>query len=554
MSFLGKKWNIKNTSQDKGPLAKILDNRGVDDIDEGLTLHDPFLLENMVQAVARVKEAIAKQERIIVFGDYDVDGISGATIMITTLKKLGANVSYRLPHRVNDGYGLSEKFIDEFIEKDIDLVITVDCGISCRKEVKKARENNVDIIITDHHTIPEILPEEAVAILHPRLKDSRYPFSELTGAGVALKFAQALRTTLTPENFNEEDLEELITLASLGTVADLGVLRGENRLIVKKGLENLLTTKSSGLKKIIELSGIKEQGLDAYSIGFKIAPRINAAGRIDDPYVALSLLLQEEESEKVHLLGQKLEDLNIERQLRTEKALQEAEQYFVDQKELPYIFIADNKDWHVGILGLIAAKLVEKYNRPAIIMQDLGETLVASARSPKFFHLTDALSQFSDYFVSFGGHAQAAGFNIKKENLAKFKEQFQEYTAKTLKNIELTPVLEIDCELGEGDISFELLEELKYLEPFGIGNEKPIFILKNIEPFFVGQVGREKNHLKFVVKSQDKEVQAIGFHMGQFADELRQYKKIDMVCNLEKNIWNNREYLQCRTIDIRESE
>ena len=553
MSFLGKKWIVKNTAQDKDPLAKILSNRGVEDINEGLTLHDPFLFENMVTAVERVKEAIEKQDRIIVFGDYDVDGISGATIMINTLKKLGANVSYRLPHRVNDGYGLTEKFIDEFIEKNINLIITVDCGISCRNEVKKARENNIDIIITDHHTIPDVLPEGSTAILHPRLNDSKYPFNDLTGAGVALKFSQALLTTLLAEKFNQEEFEELVTLASLGTVADLGVLKGENRLIVKKGLENLLTTKSNGLKKIIELSGIKEGFLDTHSISFRIAPRINAAGRIGDPYVALSLLLQEEANEKTHLLGQKLEDLNIERQVRTEKAVQEAEKFFTDQAELPYIFIADNPDWHVGILGLIVAKLVEKYNRPAIIMQDLGETLVASARSPKFFHLTDSLNQFSDHLISFGGHAQAAGFNIKKENLEKFKEQFQNFTAKALKNTELTPVMEIDCELGEKDISFELIDKLKALEPFGIGNEKPTFLLKNIEPYFVGQVGSEKNHLKFVIKSGDKEVQVIGFHLGKFADDLRQNKKIDIACNLEKNIWNNREYLQCRAIDIRES-
>ncbi|MFA6917723.1 MAG: single-stranded-DNA-specific exonuclease RecJ, partial [Candidatus Gracilibacteria bacterium] len=418
MSFLGKKWIIKNETKDKGTIEKVLDNRKVADINDGMIFHDPFLLEDMEKAVARIKKAIEKQDRIIVFGDYDVDGISGAAIMIITLKKLGANVSYRLPHRVNDGYGLSEKFIDEFIEKQINLVITVDCGISCVREIQKAKDHNIDVIITDHHAVPEHLPN-AVAILHPRLPNSKYPFKELTGAGMALKLAQAL---LGPSNDNEF-FEELIALASLGTVADLGILQGENRLIVKKGLKNLLNTKSGGLKKLVELAELKDQNMiDAYTISFRIAPRINAAGRIGDPYLALSLLLQDEGSKKVHALGQKLEDLNVERQNKTEKATKEAEAFFTNQTELPYILVSEHKDWHVGILGLVAAKLVEKYNRPAIIMQDFGDTLVASARSPRFFNITEALAELKEYLVSFGGHAQAAGFSLKKENLEKFKE------------------------------------------------------------------------------------------------------------------------------------
>lgn len=554
-TFLGKKWVVKNTQQNKGTIAKILDNRGVEDIDAGLVFHDPFLFADMEKAVARVQEAIAKKERVIIFGDYDVDGISGATILINVLKKLGANVSYRLPNRVNDGYGLSEKFIDEFIEKQVRLVITVDCGISCAKEIQKAHENNIDIIITDHHTPPGHLPKEAMAILHPYLPDSKYPFKELTGAGMALKFAQALLKPKSQSQDGQDFFEELITLASLGTIADLGILQGENRLIVKKGLENLLNTKSSGLKKLVELADIKEQNpVDTYTISFRIAPRINAAGRIGDPYLALSLLLQEEGSERVHALGKKLDDLNIERQNKTEKALKETETFFADQKKLPYILIAEHPDWHVGILGLVAAKLVEKYNRPAIIMQDFMDTLVASARSPKFFNITEALTQFREYLISFGGHAQAAGFNLKKENLGKFKKALEEYAEKILKNIELTPLLEIDCELNENDLNFEFLEKLKNLEPFGVGNEKPTFLLKNMEPYFIDQVGREKNHLKFAIKTQNKDIHAIGFNMGQFADNLRNQKKIDFVCHLEKNIWNNRESLQFKAIDIRKSE
>ncbi|MDD3861520.1 MAG: DHHA1 domain-containing protein, partial [Candidatus Gracilibacteria bacterium] len=212
------------------------------------------------------------------------------------------------------------------------------------------------------------------------------------------------------------------------------------------------------------------------------------------------------------------------------------------------------KDWHVGILGLVASRIAEKYNRPAIIMQDIGDTLVASARSPKFFNITEALTEFGELFISFGGHAQAAGFNIKKENLEEFKKLMEDYAEKKLKDLELRPVLEIDCEIGEGDMNFEFLKNLESLEPFGIGNEKPIFLLKNISPYFVGQVGKEKNHLKFIVKTDGGDIHVIGFQMGNFAEDLKKEGKVDIVCNLEKNLWNNKEYVQLRAIDLREAD
>jgi single-stranded-DNA-specific exonuclease len=551
MSFLGKKWIVRNTTAEKSTFEKILSNRGVADVNEGLTFHDPFLLDDMQKVVDRIKLAVGQKERVIVFGDYDVDGISGATIVINILKKLGAIVSYRLPHRVNDGYGLSEKFIDEFIAKDVNLVITVDCGISSNKEISKAKAAGIDVIITDHHTVPEDLSKDAYAILHPRLKDTKYPFPDLTGAGVALKLAQALLQNHEDKQF----IEDLIALASLGTVADLGQLKGENRLIVKEGLLNLLSTRSSGLKKLIELAGMKEQNfVDSYTIGYRIAPRINAAGRIGDPYLALSLLLQNEESEKVNYLGQQLEDLNLQRQDMTEKAVAQAEAHFAGKEKIPAILIAESADWHVGILGLVAAKLVDKYNRPVIIMQDFGDVLVASARGPKFFHITEAITACGKYLVSFGGHAQAAGFNIKKENLVEFKKALEAYSEEKLQSLDLCSVLEIDCELAHDDVSFGMLDQLKTLEPFGVGNEKPTFLLSNLEPFFINQVGKENTHLKFTVKIQDKEVQVIAFNMGHFADEIRSHKKVDFVCNLDRNVWNNKEYIQFRAIDIRGSK
>jgi len=543
MSILGKKWVIKNNNESKNILEKILENRGTLDNKEERKLHDPFSFNEMEKSVARIKKAIESQERIIVFGDYDVDGITGTAILVHVLRKSGANVSYRLPHRVEDGYGLSEKFIDELIEKNVKLLITTDCGISCEREIEKAAGSGMDAIITDHHTLPENgPPTQAFSVLHPKTSD--YPFKELTGAGVALKLAQALLP---------DSIDSLLDLAALGTVADLGPLVGENWYIVKKGLEKLEKTQWIGLKKIMELAEIKENDeISSSTIGYRIAPRINAAGRIGNPYLALTMLLQEDESEKLNKLGEKLEDLNTKRKEMTIEAQKETEN-LIDQQELPYIIIAENPDWHVGIIGLIAGRLAEKYSRPAIIMQDFGDTLVASARSRDSFNIIEAISAHKDLLIRFGGHAQAAGFNIKKENLEEFKKALATHARKKLKNVDLKPKLEIDCALHSKDLNFDLIDELNKLKPFGVQNEKPTFILKGIEPQFIQQVGKERQHLKFTTYINEREISTIAFRMGEFADSMRKHKKIDVAFHLERNVWNNKEQLQLQVLDFRKS-
>lgn len=552
MSVIGKKWLIKNSDPDKSVFDKILQNRGPDNLIEPGDFHDPFLFHDMQMAVERIMAAIRGNQRIIVFGDYDVDGITAAAILIHTFKKLNANVSYRLPNRVTDGYGLSEKFIDEFIEKKIDLVITVDCGISCHSEIEKAALAGVDIIVTDHHTIPEILPEHAYAILHPKAHDHGYPFSELTGAGVALKLAHALIKSQLDKSEQEDFLSSLLDLATLGTVADLGPLIGENRLIVKRGLQVLANTRWHGLKRIKQLANIREGDImDPIKIGFQIAPRINAAGRIGDPYVALQLLLQDAESEKTVLLGDYLESLNKERQQLTEKALNQIEERLLKGSEMSEIVVAHDPDWHVGILGLIAGKIADRYGRPAIILQDLGDNLVASARSPEYFNVVDALTAFKDQLISFGGHAQAAGFNIKKENLEIFTNNIKEYAREKLKNQELLSTLEIDCLIKEDEVNLELLENILQLQPFGVSNRKPTFLMRDVTPFFVEHVGSQADHVKFSLKIGNREHRVIGFRLGPFRDDLLKQPKIDLVFHLEKNRWQNRSYLELQALDFR---
>lgn len=554
MSVLGKKWLIKNHDNQKTVFERLLQNRGIKDVGGITEFHDPHLFNDMEKVLQRLDKAIQNQERIIVFGDYDVDGISGTALLVHILKKVKANVSYRLPNRLADGYGLSLKFIDEFIEKNINLIITVDCGISCRNEVEKANSAGIDVIITDHHTVPEFLPA-AYAILHPKLKDTTYPFRELTGAGVALKLAHALINKYLPESERQDYLYSLLDLATLGTIADLGSLTDENRLIVVKGLESLTNTKWAGLKKIKELASIKEGiKMNTTNIGFQMAPRINAAGRIGDPYTALSLLLQEEEGEQVTKLGDKLESLNKERQQMTEQALHEAEAIFLNQENMPSILIAYSATWHVGILGLVAGKLAEKYGRPAIAMQDFGDTLVASARSPEYFNIVDALTNTKEHLINFGGHAQAAGFSLNKDKLEGFTNDISEYARTNLEKVELKTVLEIDCQLSGEQINEDLLSIIETLQPFGVDNKKPTFLMEGIEPFFINQVGQEGNHLKFTIKNGEKKFPVIAFRMGQFIDQIRQHRKIDLVFQLEHHSWNEREFIQLQALDFKPNE
>jgi len=552
MSLKGKKWIVKNNSPESSTLEKIMELRSHVIENEIDTFHNPFLFTDMRKAVSRIKQAIKTNERIIIFGDYDVDGITGTAILFRILQNLGARVSCRIPHRENDGYGLSTKYIDECNEKKVSLFITVDNGISCNEQITYAKNMGIDVIITDHHTIPNEYPADAFAILHPKYERSNYPYKELTGAGVALKLAHALILEHFPLDKEKIVLNPLLDLASMGTIADLGPLDGENRLIVKKGLEAMAETKWVGLKKILELSGVDtSQKIDTSHVGFRIGPRINASGRIDSAYVALSLLLQDDDNEKLHELGQKLEELNQTRQSMTEKTIKELELNIANTEKEPFIYIDYSPDWHVGILGLAAGKIVEKYAKPAIMMQDFGDNLVGSARSPEYFNIVEALTEAKDLLSNFGGHASAAGFNIKKENLEEFKNFMIKFAEEKLKDQDFISILDIDSEIEKEELNLEFVEEFSKLEPFGIQNSKPIFLLKNIKPVLVDKVGKEGKHLRFILEFNGNEIDGIAFNMGDHLYEIRNAEKIDIVFELNKNIWKNSVKLQLNTIDIK---
>lgn len=564
MSVTGKLWKILNEEQSGSLLERLLKIRGITSPEQEkeflydtLALHDPFGLKDMKKAVERIKDAINTQEKIIIFGDYDVDGISGASILVHTLERLGAQVSYRLPHRVNDGYGLTESFIEEFKKIGLRLLITVDCGISCKTQISLAKEYGIDVIITDHHTLPKAMPTDAYAILHPLQKDCNYIFPYLSGSGMALKLASALLKGFLSAEEYEKEIDTLCDLACLGTVADLVPLHGENRTIVKRGLKGIREGRWPGIQAIKEVGNIQTDMnyFDADVIGYGIGPRINAAGRIDEPYIALQTLLGKKDPMK---FAQKLEDLNVIRREMTFKAMQEVseivEKLPVDAK----IIILESKDWHIGIVGLLAGKIAEQYKKPVIVMENRGEELVGSARSPDFFSMVDALTQCSDLLESFGGHIQAAGFTVKKKNLAKLIEKLEKIAEDGLNLTQLKQVLEIDTISSLKEMDWSSLESVWKLSPFGVGNLKPKFLLKNLEVRNVYCIGADKKHLRFDVfedvpdsKTGSKGLQVIGFNFGDYAKDLQDGRKIDMVVHLDSNTWNGDTFLQLRLIDFK---
>lgn len=559
MSILGKTWKVKNTDSAQSATQKILSNRGLTDpaavrafldLNYKKGFHNPFLMKDMEKAVERIKKAIARNERIMVFGDYDVDGISGTAILIHTLKLLGARVSYRLPHRVEDGYGLSDKFIKDFAKLEVKVVITVDCGISCKSQIELAAKAGMDVIISDHHTIPEAFPDKAYAILHPLQPGCEYPFKGLTGAGVAYKLASALITDALSSEEREKYLYALLDLASLGTVADLGPLLDENRIIVKYGLQALQNTKWHGLNFLKTYAGIQPNTkLDINTIGFRLGPRINAAGRIDHPYYALQLLLHDKEDEKAKILAEHLEKLNQKRQQMVIDALIELEQQHLHQQDNK-IAIAWSPSWHVGILGLLASKIVDKYNKPAMVLQDFGDYLVASGRCGDNFNMVEALTKHSHHLQNFGGHAQAAGFTISKGKIDLFVEEMNHYAEEVLKSSQPQRDLLIDCELEEEDINENLLHFLEQLEPFGTGNEEPRFLLRHLSISNLKKVGKESQHLHFQVQSKNRRFPVIAFKLGEHEQFLRNHQKINLVCHIQKNEWQGNVQTQLRCVDV----
>jgi len=479
-SLFGYKWDILNEDQNLSAFEKILKNR---DLKPG----KPEDFPDMEKAASRIKQAIKNQERIMVFGDYDADGITATAILVRALRELGAEVSYRIPHREKDGYGLSEKFIDQFIEAKVKLIITVDCGIACPNEVKKAHKNGIDTIVTDHHEIP-LKPAKPYTIIHS---------DHLAGAGIAYRLTEALIG----------DAQNYIDLAAIGTIADVVPLTYENRTIASLGLKQMAKTKWPGLKalkRVAQVNNTDLLDLDSDAVGYRIGPRINAAGRLSDPYLSLQLLISDDE--KAEKLAQQLNQINTQRQEFVRKILEDLE-YDENQK---IIFAVG--DWPKGVLGLIAGRITEETNKPSIAMAEKEGIMTGSARSPEYFDITKALKQADKFLKEYGGHRKAAGLNLKEKNYSKFQEEL----IKTIDPIEIPPrKLQIDCELTPEEFTPETISKLEELKPFGEGNPAPCFLLRDVHLTEVKKVGASENHLKLRGKFGDKSFSGIKFNVPE---------------------------------------
>lgn len=587
-----KRWIIKKPYPpdfgDKLPgynpvILQLLFDRGFDShekVDEFLNpdytqdVHEPFLFNDMQKAVERIMQAVKNQEKILIHGDYDADGVTGIVLLEKTLRKLGAeNIEVFIPHRELDGYGLNSKTAQKAISEKFNLVITVDCGITNNEPIKKLKQADIDTIVTDHHLAGDELPE-AMAILNCSLKQEKYPFKKLAGVGVVFKLAQALFKSQTPPNppfvrggSNEYEAFEkwLLDLVAIGTIGDVSPILGENRTLVKYGLMVLNKTQRLGLRELIRtcsLSGSKELNkdlpvgsdlydLNVYNVSYQLVPRINAAGRIDHANLAYELLTTQDEVEAI-ALARDIHEKNLARQKIADQMLEEAKQILGKITQADKILIAAKKNWLVGVIGLVAGKLKDEFSRPVMLFAKEGQKYVGSGRSIAEFNITQALQECDEFLERFGGHSQACGLTIEgEENYKKFIDKITHLAQEELKDVELVPSLEIDVELKLKDLDWELWDELEKFEPFAEANPLPLFCIRNVIIEDISLVGKDQSHLRFYLSQDDIKQKAISFGTAaEWQDNLKVGDKIDVVVEFGVNEWNGNRELQFKIIDF----
>ncbi|GAA0295136.1 single-stranded-DNA-specific exonuclease [Gracilibacillus halotolerans] len=507
-------------------------------------LHHSNLLDSIDKAVERVKTAIEKGESILVYGDYDADGVTSTAVMVEALRQSGAMCDYYIPNRFTEGYGPNEEAFREAHRQGFQLIITVDNGIAAVKEVDIANELGLDVIITDHHELQETLPN-AYAIIHPKCSPD-YPFKELAGVGVAFKFATHLLGDVP---------KELLDLVSIGTVADLVPLKDENRILVHYGLKQLKSTKRPGLVALKNASKLQDDVTEE-DIGFRIAPRLNAVGRLQDANVAVDLLLTDNPEEAEELAGY-VQELNTERQQIVTQITKEAKEMIETDskhKDSSVIIIA-KEGWNQGVLGIVASRLVETFRKPAIVLSILPDSNQAkgSARSIEAFDLFENCMKVKDLFDQFGGHAMAAGMTISLENIDRLREELSALADELVSEEDAKPVISIDQTVEVKDITLDMLKQLEKFAPYGMGNPKPIFHLVAI-PSDMRQIGASKNHLKFKLNDQDAEIDGIGFGFGHLTDSIAPFTEVEVVGELTINEWNGIKKPQLSLKDVSVSD
>lgn len=508
--------------------------------------HDPFLITDMEIAVNRILKAIEKKEKVIIYGDYDVDGITSITVLKSFLQERGLEVSQYIPNRLEEGYGLNIPAIEKISKEGYQLMITVDCGISAIEEIKYANSLGLETIITDHHEAGNELPE-ALAVIDNKRKDSKYPFRELAGVGVVFKLIQAIGIKI---GLREEEYLKYLDIVCVGTISDIVPLSDENRVIAKLGLMLIRQTRNIGLKSIINSSGYSK--IDSNTISFGVAPRINACGRMGKAEEALKLLVSKNINE-VDRLTKELNEYNRLRQ-ETEKEIFENVKKQIEKEHLNVnkTIIVGGENWHHGVIGIVSSKITEMYFKPSILLSFEEDNIgKGSGRSIPGFDLHDALMKCSDTIERFGGHSMAVGVTIKRDKLEKFKRKFEQIAEN--EHIEdIIPIINIDAKINLSDINKGTVDSLRQLEPFGEGNKMPIFVFKNLKIDSIRALSEGK-HLKLTLKDNNTIINAIGFNIGQLAEEYRIGDKIDVVGVLEINTFNGVDNLQINIKDIMKS-
>lgn len=516
-------------------IARLLRQRQLAPWSEEASLCSPDVFPDCNKAVKRIRKAVDTKERIAVFGDYDCDGITSAAQLLHYFRRHGAEPYMRLPHREHDGYGLNMNIVQECIDQKITLLITVDTGIASVEEVAALQAANIDVVITDHHQVGAELPA-AHAILHPELA-KEYPLPHPSGAGVVYQLLRALEGN----EWTGKDIDT--SLAMIGTIADVMKLRGDNRLLVQQGLRTITSLRDHPLETLLRIANIDPSRITSTDVAFRIAPRINAAGRLDDPGIALRALLDGGDELMT------LDSLNKTRQLQTEVLLENVlKELQLDSEmtlEPPPLLASAGDAYAPGIVGLIAGKLTERFGRPSMIAHIDGATCTASLRSPPGYHIAEALMRHSDLLERYGGHAQAAGCTLQTQNWPALCARLSEDIAMNVPTEELQPCIELDACIAVSDITLKLCKQLAYLEPYGEGNREPVFMLHNVQLEFVRCVGKKNEHLQARIGGK----KAIGFQMGR----LQQYcsEPVDIACRLNIDSWQGREQPQIMIVDMR---
>ena len=519
------------------------------DADYRSGMHDPLLMKGMPEASARIAQAIADRELMAVYGDFDTAGVTAVTLLMQAISAMGGTIRPYIPHRTREGYGLNNLAVEQLATDGVRLLITVDCGISNVDEVARATAMGLDVIVTDHHHPPAVLPD-ALAVVNPKQPGCAYPYKQLVGVGIAYKLVQAL--VKRGLRLGELRGRDLLDVVALGTVTDMGPLDGENRVLVKAGLEALNATQRPGLKALIDVAGLVQGKIDSSAIGYMLGPRINAAGRLDDAVRAYDLLLADSLGQ-ARGLADELNRTNRERQELT-KRVQEAARNKAEAegKQLKRIVVIDDAEFPAGVVGLVAGTLVEEWGRPVLLIERGEHESRGSARSVAGFSIIDALTSCKELFVRFGGHAAAAGFTIANAQIEVLDARLQELAASALTEEMLTPTLHIDAEVELGSLNWDLLSDLGRLEPFGQANQQPVLMSSAVEVADARTRGADQQHLRLLLrKNGGPTIEAIAFRMGHLADALRRHPQIDIAYTLEAREWNGERSLQLNVKDLR---